>query len=149
MSTFKYFVSRDNFLEMPKYSWYLQMLTIIEKFKNSKNKQANKKKKKNSWKIGTPLAGEVKKLTTFGTLTHQVEQLARRWHADHTDTHGTWFSKLTLSQEWAWPLVNNLYFLYFKNIRYVIQQLPKILFYGNPKSSVSCHTLSCVLVRIQ
>ena len=65
------------------------MLTIIEKFKNSKNKQANKKKRKIVEKLVRLLAGEVKKLTTFGTLTHQVEQLARRWHADHTDTHGT------------------------------------------------------------
>ena len=65
------------------------MLTIIEKFKNSKNKQANKKKRKIAEKLVRLLAGEVKKLTTFGTLTHQVEQLARHWHADHTDTHGT------------------------------------------------------------
>ena len=72
MLKFKSFFSRKiNFLELPKYSWNLQMSGIIEKFVNWKILL------KNNWKIGTP----------FGTLARQVEWLLRLWHV------GTWASR--------------------------------------------------------
>ena len=51
-----------NFLELPKYSWNLKMLTIIEKLKIEKYFRLE-----NNWKIGTP----------FGTLVRQFEKLTR------------------------------------------------------------------------
>ena len=57
-----------NFLEFPKYSWNLQMLSIFQKFKNWKIIL------KNSWKIDTPFGRRSWKIDTpFGTLERQVE----------------------------------------------------------------------------
>ena len=58
-----------NFLELDEYSRNLQMLSIIEKFKNWKMK--------NKWKICMPFGRQNWKVgTPFGTLTCQVEKLA-------------------------------------------------------------------------
>ena len=102
-----------NFLELPKYSWNLQMLSIIEKLKNSLEKSLKnwyafwQAKLKNwhafwhagtpSWKFGTPLAGWDAKLNdwkAFGTLVGKNKKLPGFWHVDHTGTHVTRFSKL-------------------------------------------------------
>lgn len=54
MSTFKFFVSRDKFLELlkysGKYSQNLEMFTPIEKLKNWKYLHLE-----NRWQIGTPI----------------------------------------------------------------------------------------------
>ena len=107
-----------SFLELPKYSWNLQMVRIIEKFKNWKILLKNSWKigtpfGRQNWKIGTPLARWHAKLNnwyTFGTLA----RLLARWqvtmkswhtfgtlacgHVDHAGMHGmyaTRFSKLS------------------------------------------------------
>lgn len=55
MSTFKFFVSRDKFLELlkysGKYSQNLEMFTLIEKLKNWKYLHLE-----NRWQIGTPIS---------------------------------------------------------------------------------------------
>ena len=108
-----------SFLELSKYSWNLQMLSIIEKLKNWKNFLKNSRKigtpfGKRSWKIGSPVQCWHTKLNnwhTFDTLTHLLarwhvkNKLARVWHfgtlahghVDHAGTHSTYgmrFSKL-------------------------------------------------------
>ena len=83
-----YLFREISFLELPKYSQNVQILTIIEKFKNWKIPL------KNSWKIGTPFGRRSWKSDTplvrllarwnvkmrvwqsFGTLTRRP-----RWHA--------------------------------------------------------------------
>ena len=107
-----------SFLELPKYSWNLQMVSMIEKFKNWKILLKNSWKigppfSRRSWKIGTPLARWHDKLNsnwhTFGTLTRLLARwqvMMRSWHVfgmlacghvDHAGMHGTYgtrFSKL-------------------------------------------------------
>ena len=73
-----------SFLELPKYSWNLKMVSMIEKFKNWKNLL------KNSWTIGTP----------FGRWSWKIgmpswiigTRLARGYvdYADMHDTYGVW-----------------------------------------------------------
>ena len=69
-----------SFLELPKYVWNLQMLSIIEKFKNWKIFwKIGTPFGRGSWKIGLPLACWHIKLNnwhTFGTIAH----LLSRWH---------------------------------------------------------------------
>ena len=93
-----------SFPELPKYSWYLQMLSIIEKFKYWKIIL------KNSWKIGTPFGRRSWKIDmplahwqaklhnwyTFGTFARLLERCGAlaHGHRDHAGTHGTQFSKL-------------------------------------------------------
>ena len=64
-----------SFLELPKYSWNLEMLSIIEKFKNWKTIL------KKSWKIGIHFGRRNSKIGwPLGTLVRQFETLARLWH---------------------------------------------------------------------
>ena len=87
-----------NFLQLPKYSWNLQMLAIIEKLFLLKN----------SWKLAC-LARQFEKWHVFGTLAHKNEMMARFWNVG---THGTRFSKLIFKcfkntfakNEWENPL---------------------------------------------
>ena len=77
---------------MPKYSWNLQMLSIIIKFKNWKVIL------KNSWKIGMPFGRRSWNIgTPYGTLVCQVKKLAllfhvgtplARWHTKLKNWHG-------------------------------------------------------------
>ena len=108
-----------NFLELPKYYWNLQMLSIIEKFKNWKTFLKNSWKTgtsfgRRSWNIGAPFGTSWKigtLLTSWqvywhiGTFARKSEKLARfcqvgPWAHGHVDaagthgTHDTRFSKL-------------------------------------------------------
>ena len=72
MSKFKFFVRETNFLELPKYSWNLQMLTIIEKLKNIF-----------FWNIVEKLAPFLARWQVgmfIGTLARKNEMLARILH---------------------------------------------------------------------
>ena len=60
-----------NFLELPKYSWNLQMLSIIENFKNWKNFW------KKNWESDTPFGRKVEKLTRL--LARWYTKL-KNWH---------------------------------------------------------------------
>ena len=85
-----------NFLQLPKYSWNLQMLAIIEMFFEIVEKLAR-------------LARQFEKWHVFGTLAHKNEMMARFWNVG---THGTRFSKLIFKcfkntfakNEWENPL---------------------------------------------
>ena len=92
------FFREVNFLDLPKYSWNLHVLSIIWKLKNWKILL------KNGWKIGTPFGRRGWKIgTPFDTLArlwhvywHAFGTLGRG-HVDHDGIHGTHdrrFSKL-------------------------------------------------------
>ena len=95
MSKFKFFyfleMSKIWILELSKYSWNLQMVSIIEKLKNWKILLKNNWKigtpfGRRSWKIGTPLAHWHAKLNnwhTFGTLA----RLLTRWQVIMRSCH--------------------------------------------------------------
>ena len=105
-----------NFLRLPKYSWDMQMLGIIEKLKKHFEKYLKnwyaflQAKLKNwhvgtpSWKIGTPLARWHAKLNNchaFGMgdvkmrSWHVLDKLTRG-RVNYAGTHSTWFSNLFL-----------------------------------------------------
>ena len=106
-----------SFLELPKYSWNVHMLSMIKKFKNWKILLKNSWKigipfSRRNWKIGTPLASSHAKLNNWYTFVMLVRLFARwqvimrSWHAfvtlarghvDYAGMHGTYstrFSKL-------------------------------------------------------
>ena len=107
-------------LELPKYSWNLQLLSIIEKFKNWKILL------KNNWKIGTPFR---RQSWTIGT------PLARlRGHVNQAGTHSTYgaqFSKLPYAL-WKCKCDHettiNLYDM--TTLRYIVTK-EKFFFYNN------------------
>ena len=112
------FFRKISFLELPKYSWNLQMVSMIEKFKNPKILLKNSWKigtpfGRRSWKIETPLARWHAKLNnwhTFGTLARLLthwQVIMRSWHAfgtlarghvDHAGMHGTYGTQFSKSR---------------------------------------------------
>ena len=69
MSKFNFFVSGDKFLELPKHSWNLQMLGIIEKFRNWKIVLKTAEK---LVRLLTPWYAKFKTCYIFNTLARQA-----------------------------------------------------------------------------
>ena len=82
------------FLELPKYSWNVQMLSIIEKFKDWKVLL------KNSWKIGMHFGRRSWKIGLFWTYWHiklnnwhtfgTLARLLTRWHVKNEKLARVW-----------------------------------------------------------
>ena len=131
----KFFVSRLSFLELPKYSRNLQVLRIIEKFKNWKILLKNSWKigkpfGRQSWKIGTPLASW-HVYWNIGTLARKNKKLARFWHVgrlehgyvDHAGMHGTYgmqFSSHTSCESVNVTMKTTINFYDMKTLRYLV-----------------------------
>ena len=108
------FFHEISFLELPKYSWNLQMVRMIKKFKNWKILLKNSWKIRTSfgrwsWKIGTSLARWHAKLNnwhTFGTLA----RLLARWQVimriRHVYWHvGTWARRPSWHVWHVWQVI--------------------------------------------
>ena len=124
-----------SFLELPKYSRDLQVLRIIEKFKNWKILLKNSWKigkpfGRQSWKIGTPLASW-HVYWNIGTLARKNKKLARFWHVgrlvhgyvDHAGMHGTYgmqFSSHTSCESVNVTMKTTINFYDMKTLRYLV-----------------------------
>ena len=103
-----------SFLELPKYSWNLQMVRMIKKFKNWKILLKNSWKIRTSfgrwsWKIGTSLARWHAKLNnwhTFDTLARLLARwqvIMRIWHVYwHV---GTWARRPSWHVWHVWQVI--------------------------------------------